>query len=1029
LKSSPHSELENPAIQSINKEAPHSTFFSYSNREVAIADIKENSQNIISLNGIWKFNYALGFQNRIRNYFEQNLDLSKWNKIEVPSNMEIKGYGVPIYLNQGYEWAADYSQKPPFVDMDNNSFGYYRKEFELPGNWNDKEIFVHFGSIKSAGYIYVNGKYVGLTKDSKTPAEFNITKYLVSGKNLIALEVIRWNDGSYLECQDFWRLSGIPREVYIYSQPQTRIKDFFVKATLDDDYNTGIFNLEIEIKNHKEKSVGINVSIELIDSKNISIFTESKSLEKFNNEKNGIISFTQKIKDVKHWSAETPNLYTLLISTKDENGKPLEFTSAKIGFRKIEIKDGILLVNGKRILIKGVNLHEFNPLTGQVVDRALMLKDIEQMKKLNVNAVRTSHYPQPVEWYKLCDKYGLYLVAEANIESHGMGYNLKVGGTLGNNPEWLIAHLTRTKNSVERDKNHPSVIIWSLGNEAGNGFNFYNTYNWIKQKDNTRPVQYERALLEWNTDIYCPMYSHPWDIEKYAINNHGRPLILCEYAHAMGNSIGNLKDYWETIERYPNLQGGFIWDWVDQGIMKKDTSGEYWAYGGDYGPKSTPSDGNFLINGVVFPDRSFKPHSMEVKKVYQNIAFAPVNLKEGIIELSNKFRFTNLGKYQFDWSIQENGKLIKTGTINNIYIAPEEKGKTKINYGSISFEPGNEYFLNLSAKLKSEESLLPKGWEIAYEQFQFPDIEKRNSFKLPEINTLAISDKENIEVNGKDFLITLDKLSGIMTSYIFNGKELIKDGKGLRPTFWRAPTDNDYGWDMPKKCAEYKNASDNNLIAEKITYNKNVNGSINIVVDYNFTKINTLWKVNYTIYENGTIYLSNDIKMNNPSNLIVPRIGMKMLLQTDYDNLQYFGRGPWENYWDRNSASTVGIYSSSVGDQYTPYIRPQENGHKTDVRWLSLSNKGGHGLVVTADSLIEFNALNNLVEDFDAGIDKELNLKHTIDIKKRDLIELHIDNKMTGIAGDDSWGATPHKEYSLFSENNEYKMNFYMFIK
>ncbi|MCK9279345.1 MAG: DUF4981 domain-containing protein [Melioribacteraceae bacterium] len=1028
-KRSPHPELENPAIQNINKEAPHSTFFTYSNRNEAIADIKENSQNFLSLNGIWGFNFALGFQNRIINYFENKLDISKWNKIEVPSNMEIKGYGIPHYLNHPYEWAADRSQKPPYVDMDNNSFGYYRKEFELPTNWKGKEIFIHFGAIKSAGYIYVNGKYVGLTKDSKTPAEFNITKYLVNGKNLIALEVIRWSDGSYLECQDYWRISGIPREVYLYSQPQTRIKDFFVKAILDDEYTAGIFNLDIELKNHIEKIVEANITIELIDSDSSIIFTETKSTDKFNNEKNAIISFDHKISNVKQWSAESPNLYTLLIYTKDENNSILELTSTQIGFRKVEIRDGTLLVNGKRILIKGVNLHEFNPLTGQVVDRALMLKDIEQMKKLNINAVRTSHYPQPEEWYKLCDKYGIYLVAEANIESHGMGYNLKVGGTLGNNPAWLNAHLTRTKNSVERDKNHPSVIIWSLGNEAGNGYNFYNTYNWIKQRDNTRPVQYERALFEWNTDIYCPMYDQIWDMEKYAINNHDRPLILCEYAHAMGNSIGNLKDYWETIEKYPNLQGGFIWDWADQGLLKKDSSGEYWAYGGDYGPNGTPSDGNFLINGVVFPDRSFKPHSMEVKKVYQNIAFTPVDLNEGLIEISNKFRFTNLEKYQFDWSILENGKIIKVGSIDTMNIEPEEKGKIKIDFGKLSFTSGKEYFLNLSAKLKSEEPPLPKGWEIAYEQIQFPCIERKHDIILPTKNMITITDKDNIEFRGENFSIEFNKLSGIMTSYNYNGNELIKDHKGLRPTFWRAPTDNDYGWNMPRKCAEYKNASENDLFADKITYNKNQDGTIILIVDYNFQIIKTIWKANYTIYENGVIYLENEIEIDDPSNVIVPRIGMKMLLPAEYDNLEFFGRGPWENYWDRKTASTLGIYSSSVGEQYTPYIRPQENGHKSDVRWLSLLNKDDHGLMIVADSLIEFNALNNLVEDFDAGPDKDLNLKHTTDIKKRDLIELHVDHKMTGVGGDDSWGATPHKEYSLFSEKSEYKINFYILVK
>jgi len=1016
----PHSELENPNITSINKEYPHSTFISYPTRELALQNDKTKSPWLLSLNGKWSFEFVQGINNRSNDFYKVDLKTSSWTEIDVPSNMEMKGAGYPIYTNSDYEWAPNYDQVPPYVDMDKNSFGYYRKAFEIPTSWNGRQIFVHFGAIKSAGYVWVNGKKVGLTKDGKTPAEFDITNYVVPGKNLIAVEVIRWNDGSYLECQDFWRMSGITREVYVYSQPKVRIRDFFVKALLDSTYKNGLFLLEIELKNHNSTANQATLEYDIVDDNGSKILSGSKTVL-VNSEP---VKFEGQIPNVKQWTAETPNLYSLLITSKNEKGEISEVTSIRIGFRLIEIKNGLLLVNGKRVLFKGVNMHEFDPINGQVVDEALMIKDIQLMKENNINAMRTCHYPQPERWYELCDKYGLYLIAEANIESHGMGYDLPKGGTLANNPEWLNAHLSRTQNNVEENKNHASIIFWSLGNEAGNGYNFYNTYLWIKKKDNSRPTQYEGARLEWNTDIFCPMYPTIEYIEKYAKKYHDRPLIMCEYEHAMGNSEGNFKDYWDMIEKYPNLQGGFIWDWVDQGILKKSDKGDFWAFGGDFGPKDVMSDGNFLINGVVFPDRTIKPHTLEVKKCYQNIGFNAINLDKGEFEIFNKYRFTNLSKYDISWEIQANGSVVKKGKLGTLNIAPEEKKVVSVDLNGLKALAGVEYFINFSAKLKEAEPLIPAGWEIANEQIKLPINAERKMFNYADLPDITVNEGSVIELSSKDFSLQIDKETGIVTSYKYNGIELIKDAKGPRPDFWRAPTDNDYGWRMPKVCGLWKPASDTLLKTSSVKVIKNANKSVSVEVVYTYSQVRSVWTTQYTIFGNGMVKVLNSLVSQDEKLPVIPRVGMKMQIPFAYENIDFFGRGPMENYWDRKACAFVGKYHQTVKEQYTPYVRPQDNGHKTDIRWFALSNNSGNGLLVVADSLIEFTALNNPREDFDAGIDKNVNLKHINDIKTRDLVELHIDFKEMGLGGDNSWGARPHKEYNLYPSAKGYQFGF-----
>ncbi|MDP4173789.1 MAG: glycoside hydrolase family 2 TIM barrel-domain containing protein [Bacteroidota bacterium] len=1041
----PHPELENPLVVNINKEKPHADFFSYNTRQNGLLDDKTKSPFFISLNGIWKFNFVQGSSNRIQNFYDKKIDESSWKNITVPCNVEMEGYGIPIYVNMEYEWAPDYKQIPPFVDMDKNSFSYFRKEFDIPDNWTNREIFVHFGAVKSAGYVYVNGVKVGLTKDSKTPSEFDITKYVRKGKNLIALEVARWSDASYLECQDFWRMSGIPREVFLFSQPKVRLKDFFVNASLDDSYKDGTFRLDCELINHLAKKKNYLVEYEVLDKNEKAVITGFSTVSLDGNNGTSKVHFENTASNVKQWSAEMPELYTLLITIKDEKSNISEITSSKIGFRRIEIKNGLLLVNGKRVLLKGVNIHEFNPLKGQVIDEDIMKKDIQQMKFHNINAVRTSHYPQPEAWYKLCDKYGLYLIAEANIESHGMVWaGIDKGGSLAKNPLWLNAHMDRTKNSVERDKNHPSVVIWSLGNEAGNGFNFYSTYLWIKERDTSRPVQYEAAGLDFNTDIYCPMYAKIEDIEKYASDNLKlaenkyqnatapfslRPLILCEYEHAMGNSEGNLKDYWDTMEKYPNLQGGFIWDWVDQGIQAENKNGKYWAYGGDFGPKGTPSDGNFLINGVVFPDRTMKPHGMEIRKIYQNVAFKSHDIEKGEFEIFNKFRFKNLKDYSVSWKIEENGRLLKEGSLGKLDIAPEEKKLVKIDIPKISGDDKNEYFINFSVRTITSDEILPAGYEIASEQFKLDNTLRRNA-NSPDIKQILSlkesfnNDTPAVSIFSEDFSITINKISGLITSYKYKGFELIKDSFGPRPSFWRAPTDNDYGWKMPEKCATWKEAEFSDLKADSFNLRKIEEGKIEIEVGYAYKKQNSNWKTIYTIFGNGSVHIQNYFNNNNLNLPVIPRIGLKMQIPGLIDQLEFFGRGPMENYCDRNACSFVGRYNSTVEDQYTPYVRPQDNGHKTDVRWLSLYTKEGNGFLVVADSLIEFTALKNTTEDFDAGADKNVNLRHINDIKTRDLVELHIDLKEMGLGGDDSWGSWPHKKYLIYTSEKTQSFGF-----
>lgn len=732
-----YEEITNPKLTSINREPARSTFTSYVTEADAVINDRKNGTFRLSLNGKWKFHYVETFADRPTDFMMDRVDASRWPDINVPGNWELQGFGTPIYVNHPYEFCSSgyppYWDKPnpPYVPKEWNPTGTYRREFTLPGDWDDKEIFLSADGVRGAAFYYLNGKFVGMSKDAKTPARFNVSAIAKKGKNVIAIQIHRFSDANYLECQDFWRISGIERDIYLYAQPQIHLTDFKVEAPLDDNYRNGILKVKVQFTNESGQNAPFVVGYRLLDKNDQQIAQSSTQVSGDQTE----VEFTKKtIQEPLQWTAETPNLYTLVVSLKRPNGDVIEATSCKVGFRTVEIKDKQLLVNGQPILVKGVNYHEHNENTGHYVSEELMKKDFELWKRYNVNTVRTCHYPQQERFYELCDEYGIYVIDEANIESHGMGYDLRVGGTLGNNPLFMNAHLDRTMNMYERDKNHPSVIIWSLGNEAGNGLNFYVTYNTLKTLD-SRPIQYERALLEWNTDIYCPMYAPPSYLEKYARNKEmTRPLILCEYAHAMGNSLGNFQDYWDIIEKYPILQGGCIWDWVDQGFAAKTDDGrKYWTYGGDYGENGTPSDGNFCINGVVYPDRSVKPQTEEMGKVYQNIKFLDFDKQTSTVKIRNDFSFTNLDKYDFYYIIRDHGKEVYRGKIENIHAAP---GKT-VTTGFLNGIPKEKQTtgdvrIEFYAAIKTAEPFLPAARSLhANRPTSIPSTRKRLRHRSP----------------------------------------------------------------------------------------------------------------------------------------------------------------------------------------------------------------------------------------------------------------------------------------------------------
>lgn len=1020
-----YKQITDPKLTSIRKEAPRSSFTSYTNEKDAAINNRKDGTLRLSLNGKWKFNYVDSFSTRPMDFMLPEKNVSDWADIEVPGNWERQGFGTPIYVNTSYEFCspgyAPYWNRPnpPYVPEEWNPTGTYRRDFTLPAGWDGKEIFLSADGTKGAAFYYLNGQFAGMNKDAKTPARFNITKLVKPGKNVIAVQIHRFSDANYLECQDFWRLSGFERDVYLYAQPQLRIADFKVESPLDADYKDGILKLRVKACDNRENKDKYVAAYTLLDKEGNQVGSANTVVSPLQSSDSGntqdIVFSDNTLRNVKQWTAETPYLYTLVISLLNpDNGEAIEATSVKVGFRTVEMKNNQLCVNGKPILVKGVNVHEHNEHTGHYVTEELMLKDFELWKKYNVNTVRTCHYPQQERFYELCDEYGIYVIDEANIESHGMGYNREVGGTLANNPQFMDAHLDRTINMYERDKNHPSVIVWSLGNEAGNGVNFYKTYSRLKELD-SRPVQYEQAHLEWNTDIYCPMYSRPADIEKYAKNpKHTRPLILCEYAHAMGNSLGNFQEYWDIIEKYPLLQGGCIWDWVDQGFAEKTTDGrKYWTYGGDYGAIGTPSDGDFCINGVVYPDRTVKPHTTEMGKVYQNIKFVNFNKEAGTVELRNDFSFTNLDKYDYHYIIRNHGKEVYTDKFQ----ASAAPGKTAtVQLKGIPQEQNGtgDVRIEFYATVRTPEPFLPKGTVIAREQnyihtFHKDEATRQEAAPMKETETQVV-------YSGKNFKATFDKKNGMLVSYKYNGIEYILNGHGLHPNFWRAPIDNDYGAGLPHKLEVWKEASYQEISAVSFNAQNGV-----VTCTYKYPEADATWDITYRIYTDGVIKVNNRFVAANEKTPMIPRIGLRMQMPEVFTTLTYYGRGPEENYRDRRTSQFFGEYSTPIRNMYEPYIRPQENNHRTDIYWCALTNKSGAGLLLVADRTFELNASNYPLETLTSGDDlynatprtAQTNHRHLTDPKSEKLVDIFIDYRMMGVGGDNSWGALPHEPYLI----------------
>ena len=1074
--------LQDVQVVAVNKEQPRSSFMTYADRATARTNRYERSPYYQLLNGTWRFRFVEAYKELPADCTAADADLSDWGEIQVPGNWEMQGHGVAIYTNHGYEFQPR-NPKPPQLP-EANPVGVYRREIEVPADWEGRDIYLHIAGAKSGLYVYLNGQEVGYSEDSKNPAEFLLNRYLKPGKNVLTLKIFRWSTGSYLECQDFWRISGIERDVFLWAQPKAGIQDFRVVSTLDDSYQNGQFRLAIDLKNHTAESRNLRVGYELLDAAGQSVASEEKAVW-VSPTAPQTASFEADLPDVAKWSAEHPNLYQLLMRV-EEGEKTLEIVPFRVGFRRLEIKPidqiagngkpyTVLLFNGQPVKFKGVNIHEHNPETGHYVTEELMRKDFELMKRNNLNAVRLCHYPQDRKFYELCDEYGLYVYDEANIESHGMYYNLSRGGTLGNNPEWLLPHMDRTINMYERNKNHPSVTFWSLGNEAGNGYNFYQTYLYIKNREQNgmnRPVNYERALWEWNTDMYVPQYPSAEWLEEIGRKGSDRPIAPSEYAHAMGNSTGNLWDQWQAIYKYPNLQGGFIWDWVDQGLLQTDKKNgrPFYAYGGDFGVNA-PSDGNFLCNGLVGPDRTPHPGMAEVKYAHQNVGFEAVDLAKGDFRVTNRFYFTNLKDYTLHYTVTANDRVIRSGkTI--LTVEPQQSQTYTVNVEGLKPQADTEYFVNFWVTNNVASALVPAGYEVAADQFRLPIETPKVAISTKGPKLTATSEGDNLTVSSSKVQFVFHRPSGLVTSYRVNGVEYFHEGFGLQPNFWRAPNDNDYGNGMPKRLQVWKqssrafNVTDASVAMEGedallrvsyllpagnlylVSYRIHPSGVVKVDARFTSTEMSAAETEISEATRTATFTPGRDAARKEASKLNVPRIGVRFRLPQAMDRLTYFGRGPEENYWDRKAGTAVGRYQSTAEQQYFPYVRPQENGHHTDTRWLTLSDAKGRGLRIVADSLIEFNALRNAIEDFDAEEQRQLprqwgNLTpeqvanhneaeavnvlrrqhHISDITARDFVEVCVDLKQQGVAGYDSWGARPEPAYTL-PANRDYQWGF-----
>lgn len=997
-------DWQNPEVIERNKEAAHAHFITYDSEEKAILH-NNDSHYYLNLNGVWKFHWAKNPSEKINAFYDVTYDTANWKEIPVPSNWQMHGYGYPHYCNIQYP----FPKNKPFTPEDYNPVGQYKYRFNIPEMWNSKQIFLNFGAVKSAFYLWINGEKVGYSQGSKLPAEFNITKYLKAGSNEIAVEIYQFSDASYIEDQDFWRLAGIERDVFLHARSPFMIHDFFAKSTLDTTYTNGILDLDIVLKNSGISKTG-KIQVKLYDAKKV-VFDHNKLISIKENE-NLRLNVFSKIPLVKPWSAEVPNLYKLSLLLYDEGGKLVESIVHDIGFRTTELKKGQLLVNGKPILFKGVNRHEHDPESGHVISKTSMLKDIQLVKQFNINAVRTSHYPNDPYWYELCNQYGLYVIDEANVESHGYGWSVN---EIAKDRTYYHAISDRIQRLFERDKNHPSVIIWSMGNEAGTGLPFIDSYNWLKAKDNSRLVSYDRAEVdpefkdERHTDIIGWMYAPITHIEKEHLpNNPNRPFIWVEYAHSMGNSTGNLKELWDFVRKEPRVQGGFIWDWVDQGIAKKDGTGvSYWGYGGDFEPSGIRNDGAFCLNGLLFPDRSIQPALWEVKKQYQDIHIKVTDLEEFQFEVYNEYMFRNLSEFNLEWDILEDGIRIDTGEMD-LNISPQEKYALDLTSEIPIIKKGKEYAINFYFKTQSEGQLLPKGHIVASDQFIIPKKGNIIANKVLDVKKFKVTEsEETLFIRLDSISIQFNKKNALLDSYKVSAKEWLV--APLQLNTWRASIDNDLGAQLDKKCAVWKNIEDK-LQVKSFTWKQLENGAIQINSN-KLTQNLADFYLRYTINKNAAIEVTCLFERLG-SAPIIPRMGMNVKLNAEFNTVTYYGKGPHENYPDRNTSAFVGIYESLVSDFYVPYIRPQENGYRTDVRWLEVLNENKKGLRFTSVQGLNFNVNHFNNEDFEPGLKN----KHTIDIEAKNHTNLNIDYRQMGVGGDTSWGQLPYEPYVIDPE-------------
>jgi beta-galactosidase len=995
-----NNDWEDQTVFQINREEPRAHFFPFESEALALKNDKSLSNYFQSLNGAWKFHFAKDPAQKAIGFEKIDHDVSSWENINVPGHWEMQGWSVPIYLDEEYPFPPD----PPFVPHDYNAVGSYVKTFELDENWNGRDIFIHFGGVRSAFYFWLNGEFIGYSQGSKTPAEFDITDKVITGDNRIAVQVYRFSDGSYLEGQDTWRVSGLERDVYLYAVPKTRISDLFVKAELNDDLKSGYFSLDIDFLQDDETAEEMTIKAVLTGSSEI-LFDSTAVVKKS-------ILFEEVIDQINPWSAEYPYLYNLQINLINAQKEVIESLTQQVGFKRVEIINGNLLVNGKAIMFRGVNRHEWDPVRGRSITEEIMVKDIKLMKENNINAVRTSHYPNQKRWYELCNKYGLYVIDEANIEAHGMQFHENSYGHIANDPTWTAQWIDRGKRMVERDKNQPCIIMWSMGNEAGDGENFVKLYEWIKSRDNTRPVVYQPAWYEDHTDVVFPMYKNIEFISEYAEKKTDKPLILCEYAHAMGNSVGNLQDYWDAFEKYDALQGGFIWDWVDQVILKTAENGtDYWAYGGDFGDEFAENDSNFCANGLIAADRTINPHMHEVKKVYQPVQFEADKLSRGRIKVTNRYDFIDLNHLDFEWFIKGNDKIISSGKMGKLDLIAGESQKLTFSLSGIIPEQGVEYFLMIRAKTNQNHPLISKGHIVAWEQFQLPISRELTTTPLTDMPIIIMNTDAGIEVHGEAFSVIFNSATGQIKQYIYNGIEIFINP--VEANFWRGPNDNDLGNGMPKRTRLWKNVSDS--LKTEVIRSEVKNGLAHIEVKSSYLSINFISV--YKVYGNGIINIENKYTIADTSLPEIPRIGIKMSLSGDFDELAWFGRGPHESYSDRKTSAAVGLYHGSVWEQTFQYVRPQETGNKTDVRWMALSNEK-IGLMVKGSPTFDGSVHQYPYEDLDYVPKGQKHGK--LDIQQKDQVDWLIDLKQMGVGGDNSWGARPHDKYTLPPGNYDY---------